>query len=231
MKPIRILLAVIFGFMVLAAISAQQPSVGIIGWYNGEWQSGIPGLANWYEAPDNYSRVYDSFEVPAGGWTVTAVFSDNALYDFPPVAFASWEIRTKMSPGHGGKVVAAGNSRATVKADPSVTTAHYPSNEVSKHFRIQVDGLKVQLPAGRYWVSVAPMGQGQSILHATLGKNAIGTDKDHLGIAFFRSVSVDDEFGESLPRPMVAFVPVEDAVPQGQGGMAQHFSQGVLIAK
>src|SRR5690348_10935654 len=86
-----------------AAAGSGHP---VIGWYNGEWQSGIPGLSNWYFDPANCARVYDEFEVPEGGWIVVGVFSDNSLYDFPRVTHAFWEIRRAIGPGHGGTVVA-----------------------------------------------------------------------------------------------------------------------------
>ena len=219
MNTTRALPAAILGLLLPLALSAQQPAAGVIAWYNGEWLSGIAGLANWYMASGSFARVYDEFEVPAGGWTITGVFSDNALYEFPEVIRASWEIRSGMKPGHGGKLVAGGDSRATQMPDPSVTTPRYPASEVAMHFRIQVDGLEIQLPAGRYWLSVAPVGRGKSFLCPTLGANAVGTDQDRPGIALFNRSGAK------------AFVRTESIRSGGRPGKAQHFAQGVLIVK
>jgi hypothetical protein len=91
----------------------------VIGWYNGEWQPGMPGPGTWYLGPDNFRRAYDEFEVPPEGWTVVGVFSENALYVFPWVTHAHWEIRRGMSPGHGGKVVAHGLSQVSLRPNPT----------------------------------------------------------------------------------------------------------------
>jgi hypothetical protein len=219
MNTTRALPIALLSLFLLIALSAQQPDAGVIGWYNGEWQSGIPGLQNWYLDPDNFSRVYDEFKVPEDGWTITGVFSDNGLYQLPEVSRASWEIRRDMALGRGGKVVASRVAHATQIPDPSVTPSRYPASEVAKHFRIQVDGLRVRLPAGRYWLSVAPVGQGQSYLSATRGANAVGTDAVRPGIALFHRAGGPD------------FVPAETVGSRGQMGIGQHFAQGVIIAK
>ena len=219
MNITRVLLAMIFGLFLLLTLCAQQPGAAVIGWYNGEWQSGIPSLANWYMASNSFSCVYDEFEVPAGGWTVIGVFSDNGLDKFPEVIRASWEIRRDMKPRHGGKLIARGKTRATQIPDPSVTPSHYLADEVAKHFRIQVDGLNVHLPAGRYWLSVAPVREGESFLSATRGSNAVGTDNGRLGIALFRRAGGP------------AFVAADSVGSSGQLGIGQHFAQGVIIAK
>jgi hypothetical protein len=199
-------------------LSAQE-SGGVLGWYNGAWQSGIPSFLNRYTGPDSFARVYDQFRVPDGGWTVVSVFSDNALYDFPIVVYASWEIRRGMNPGKGGEVVASGVTAATQTPDPYVAAAKYPASEAAKHFRIQVNNLNVQLPAGHYWLSVTPVGKGISFASATLGANATGLDENGPGMAL-----IDSSDG---PRFAIA----ESTGRAGQLGIAPHYSQGVVIAK
>jgi len=201
----RILL---LGFLALWLLPGHPAEDTVIGWYNGEWQQGIPGLANWYLGPDRFSRVYDQFEVPEPGWTVVGVFSDNGLYEFPPVTHAYWEVRRGMSPKHGGKVVAKGVARATQE--------HASAARGAAQYRVQVDGLRVHLPAGRYWLSVAPVGEGQAFLNATIGRNAIGA---HEGLTLFH---------DGHKRK---FRPVEEVGDAGQMGVCKHFAQGVLIAK
>src|SRR6266702_414405 len=75
---------------------------GNILWYNGDF-NGVNGLAN----EDNtalgsgeFASVYDDFNVPSGGWTVTAVFSDNL--SSTTITGATWEIRQGISEGNGG---------------------------------------------------------------------------------------------------------------------------------
>ena len=63
-----------------AALHAQGTPAVITGWYNGDWQIAIGGMANWYVSDTQFGRTYDDFVVPNGGWTVVGVFSNNSLY-------------------------------------------------------------------------------------------------------------------------------------------------------
>jgi hypothetical protein len=165
--------------------------------------------------------------VPEGGWTVIGVFSDNGLYRFPEVGGASWEICRGMAPGRGGRVVASGVTPATQMPDPSVTASRYPTSEVAMHSRVQVNSLQVRLPAGRYWLSVAPVGQGESYLSATRGANAVGMDRERPGIALLHRAGSPDPARDD-------FVPAEIVGKRGrpgQFGFCQHFAQGVIVAK
>ena len=195
---------------------AVLPNGLVVGWYNGDWKQGVPGLANWFLSPEEFERAYDDFVVPDGGWTVAAVFSQNRM-DFTGVAYAHWEIRRDMASAVGGKVVASGLSRATQTIVPG--TGPFPRDTMTG-YRIQVDGLHVQLAPGRYWLSVAPVGVGNSYVCATLGRNAIGNPPGNNGHAFYSSAYVD--------RP---FVEAATAGPGGDlTGVGRDFSQGVIIA-
>ena len=202
----------------LFALSAQAPQ-GTVGWYNGDWQSGIPSHPNWYMSADEFARVYDQFQVPAGGWTVVSVFSNNYISDAQATATLSWEIRRGMAPGNGGELVASGLSPAIQVPDPAVTAPPYPQNIARTHFRIQANFLHVQLPQGTYWVSVAPTGLKTSFADATLGKNAAGIDANGP-----RTALVDVSNG-------ARFAIAESIGRTGQVGRAKYFSQGVVIAR
>lgn len=199
----------------LAALAdaADKPRA-VVGWYNGDWQSGIPGLDNWYMARDEFSRAYDDFVVPEGGWTVVGVFSDNRM-DFQGVTQASWVIRQGMSPYSGGKVVASGLSSATQTVIPG--NGPFPRDPLIG-YRIQVNGLRVPLAPGTYWLSVAPLGEGKSYVSATRGRKAVGNPPGNNGMAFF-----DFSPGDSR------FEPAEETGARGQLGVSHDFSQGVLI--
>jgi hypothetical protein len=67
------------------------------------------------ESEAHFSRVYDDFVVPAGGWTVLGMFSHNRM-DFSGVTAAAWEIRRDMAPGKGGKKVASAGDGLLVRA-------------------------------------------------------------------------------------------------------------------
>ena len=85
-------------------------------------------------------------------------------------------------------------------------------------YRIQVDGLHVQLAPGRYWLNVAPVGIGHSYVSATRGGNAIGKPPGENSRAFLLG-----------PAPG-SFVQAGHPGAVGQGGIATHFSQGAIIA-
>jgi uncharacterized protein (TIGR03437 family) len=203
-KLIRITFCGILLALSQPALRAQGTSTVSVGWYNGDCQSTLIGSSNWYRSnlEQQFTRVYDEFVVPSGGWTVTGVFSNNLLYNAPPITQASWEIRSGLSVNNGGTVMASGVS-------PAIQT--YDS--VLRAYRIQVDGLQVQLAAGDYQLSVVPLGtaSGQSYVCETQGQNAIGSPAGN-GKAF-----------RSSDPALFALISAAD-------GTNLNFSQGVLIS-
>ena len=125
-------------------------------WYNGDFNN-VNGLANEKSTTTAQASVYDNFLVTsATGWDVTDVFSDNLLTT--NVTGATWEIRSGITPGNGGTLVASG-----MTLTPTVT-ATGRSGFGFTEFQVKVSGLSVhlpQLPAGQfYWLNVTPIGDG-----------------------------------------------------------------------
>lgn len=143
----------------------------VVGWYNGDPvdQFNI-GLINGIDdGPYSVANVYEDFTVPAGGWTVGGVFGYDEL-NFTPGTLAEWEIRSGLSSGNGGTLVASGTDTATY-----TSTGEGGSGYVI--YRIEVDGLDVSLTPGTYWLTVAPVDCGSSCISATsytTGTNAVG---------------------------------------------------------
>ncbi|APZ93203.1 hypothetical protein [Fuerstiella marisgermanici] len=87
---------------------------------------------------------------------------------------ASWAIRSGVSAGNGGTLIAGGTSGAT-----QMLTGR-PGNPYSSEFKIEVAGLNVALAPGRYWLSVSPVvgDAGSGVLAsyntATFKDNSIG---------------------------------------------------------
>jgi hypothetical protein len=96
---------------------AADFSMGIKGpsgilWYNGDFNN-VNGLANEINTSLGQSSTYDNFIVPAGpGFDITSVFSDN-LTD-TVITGASWEIRSGVSAGNGGTLVASGSTTTPI---------------------------------------------------------------------------------------------------------------------
>jgi uncharacterized protein (TIGR03437 family) len=202
-----------FAFLLLVlphALRAQGAPTGTVGWYNGDCQSGIPGQSAWYAGVQQFGRTYDDFVVPAAGWMISAVFAHSNM-SVAGVAEAVWEIRSGVSAGNGGIVVASGRSAAT-----QTLMFTYPTGQ--NVYRIQVDGLRVQLGAGTYWLSVSPIAEfTQSYVCATVGGAASGTPAGNDGKGFYYAAGATGN---------VNFQALQNT---GQAGTSGDFSQGVLI--
>jgi hypothetical protein len=148
-------------------------------WYNGDF-SGIGNLDNGINTVIGNSLVYDDFMVTGGGWVVTSVWSNN-LMSYSTTQ-ASWEIRSGMSDGNGGTLVASGTGPAT----QTLTGRQYSVPE----YTIQVSGLNVSLAPGTYWLNVSPIasGSGGSYNSMTSGANAIGQPAGNDGNSLWTSV-------------------------------------------
>ena len=154
-------------------------------WYNGDFD-GVNGLANERGTTVAQASVYDNFAVTAAtGWNIESVFSNNLMNT--NVTGASWEIRSGITAGNGGTLVASGSTLTPV------VTPTGRSGFGFTEFQVKVTGLNVHLPAlpaGQfYWLNVTPMGDGtgRSFDSSTGGMNAIGTPPGNDQNAFFDS--------------------------------------------
>ena len=190
----------------------------VMGWYNGSPQIAVGSWAirNQYvvnfpetcpTAPHCLFGIYDDFVVPAGGWTVVGVLSHNYM-NSSSATQAYWEIRSGVSVGTPGTLVASGVSPATQTWFAAGSTGW-------AHYEIQVNGLKVGLAAGKYWLLVAPVGAGYSYIDTTNGAGALGSPAGNDGQACFTGGSSD-------------FMDSTAVEPQSPG--SRDFSLGVLIA-
>ena len=202
--------------LLLALIShpvlrAQGIPTANVGWYNGDCQSGIRGQSNWYLSDQEFGRAYDAFVVPSGGWTVTGLFSHNNM-TFSGLSAAVWEIRSGISAGNGGTVVASGLSPAT-----QTLVLTYPTGE--QIYRVEVTGLGVQLAPGTYWLNVSPIANfTQSYVCASVGAGAVGDPPGNDGQGFYYALG---------PPAHIVFQPMQGT---GQVGTSGDYSQGVLIS-
>jgi len=112
------------------------------------------------------SAVYQNFVIPDGQtWNVTALFSNDLMTINPASAF--WEIRTGVSEGNAGKLVASGAGEDS-----------YQLKGTYGEYTNTVNGLELTMEPGTYWFTVvpeAPGQQGRSSITNTFGQNSIGT--------------------------------------------------------
>ena len=176
-------------FVLNTTAIAQAPPGSL--WYNGDW-NGENALSN--ERDDGlgfgqYAHVFDDFNVTAPlGWDVTAVFSDNLMPPGQPItAGADWEIRTDVSEGNAGTLIASGTTNS-----PLVTPTGRGGFGYTEYM-VEVTGLNVFLPilpsGQHYWLNVTPVGNGmgRSFNSDTSGTHCVGTPCGNNGNAFFDS--------------------------------------------
>jgi hypothetical protein len=177
----------------LAAIlfAAAGQSQAALMWYNG-YPDLVSALANEILTQVSDARVYDDFNVTSAV-TVTEVFTNNFM-NFAATS-ALWEIRSGVSAGVGGTVVASGTGAATQTANGFVAFGY-------TGFTIDVSGLSVALTPGTYWLMVAPIdsGSGRSFVASTSGANAVGTPAGNNGNAFFDSIFFGSNFAPTATQ-------------------------------
>jgi hypothetical protein len=183
-------LALTAAFVLNTTAIAQAPPGSL--WYNGDFD-GVNGLANERNTLITQAAVYDDFNVTAPlGWNVTAVFSDN-LED-TVITGADWEIRTGLSNGNAGTLIASGTTNTPV------VTPTGRSGFGFTEYMVEVTGLNIflpMLPSGQhYWLNVTPVGNGtgRSFNSTTSGTNCVGTPCGNDQNAFFNSSYVGNFF-------------------------------------
>jgi hypothetical protein len=200
-------LALTAAFVLNTTAIAQAPPGSL--WYNGDWNH-VNELANERNTDVSQAAVYDDFNITGGPmWHITAVFSDNP--ESTVITGADWEIRTGLSAGNGGTLIASGTTNSPVVTPTGRSGMGY--NE----YMVEVTGLNVflpMLPAGQhYWLNVTPVGNGtgRSFNSDTSGANCVGTPCGNDANAFFNSTFFDANF--------------QPTSTQGQPG---DFSNGVI---
>ena len=177
--------AALLALVLTAAFALNANAVTL--WYNGDF-NGVNGLANEKNTIVSQAGVYEDFNVTGGpAWHVTNVFSDNLMTAGEVITGADWEIRTGVSAGNAGTLVASGlNAPVTVTLTGRVGFG-FPEQMVV------VNGLNLTLPAlaagQHYWLNVTPIdgGSGRSFNSTTSGANAIGQPPGNDQNAFFNS--------------------------------------------
>jgi hypothetical protein len=180
-------LALAAALVLNTSVCAQAPPGSL--WYNGDWSSN--GLPNERNTIVTQAAVYDDFNVTAPlGWNVTALFSDNLMPPGQPItAGADWEIRTGISEGNAGTLIASGTTSSPILTPTGRGGFGF------LEYMVEVTGLNVSLPmlpsGQHYWLNVTPVGNGtgRSFNTTTSGANCVGTPCGNDQNAFFNSTT------------------------------------------
>lgn len=189
----RLLAALLVAGAALCGTTAKADSVL---WYNGNWD-GADALVN--ETQTLKGRVYENFIVPMGTtYTITGAFSNDFMRNSALATTASWEIRSGVSAGNGGTLIASGDSADTKTATGNSST--FGGFFVYNEFKNQVAIPSITLAAGTYWLSVAPdtgatgSVDANSLVSTTSGAAAIGMPQGNDGNSFFSSTDTGANF-------------------------------------
>lgn len=156
-------------------------------WYNGDFD-GANGLRN-EQSSSASSSVYDDFIVPASDdlWVATAIFSNNLSN--ATITGANWSIRSGMSAGNGGTIVASGSN------SPVTVTPTGGSGFGLSEYRVTVSGLNIGLAPGTYWLNVTPVSATPASYDGTTsGANAVGQPPGNDGNSFWDSSTFSANF-------------------------------------
>lgn len=172
----RLALAAAFGAFATAAMAQAEPGSY---WYNGDF-NGVNGLNVSGNLP---SAVYDDFNVGASGVNVTGVYMNVLSGDSTLNSFA-WEIRSGVSSGNGGTLIASGSG-----AGATVTKTGRTGFGLTE-YTVLVTGLNVNLGSGTYWLGGSigdPSGTGTLYESTTSGANSVGSPAGNDDNSFFNS--------------------------------------------
>ena len=170
MKKIALLSVLTLLFFNISAYAAN------LYFYGGDWEPNDPNANGLYNGTDGHiggnpygAAVYQNF-VAGSPINVTGLFTNN-LVDYTPLS-GYWEIRTEVSEGNGGTLIASGSGSLT-------NTPTGRSGFGFDEYNNTVSGLNVALPSDTYWFAVVPTcttcGGDSFNTNSLHGLNAVGT--------------------------------------------------------
>lgn len=169
-------------------LAAAVPSAAIADWYGGDPAAvtTLPLAAFHFAtnspAPGFQAYAFDNFTwTPgAGGGVVDVMGGYYTSFSSTPLAgvtVASWEIRTGLSNGNGGTLIASGTGPATQTSTPYLVNVVGNGPPAYAVERVTIDVPDFTLAPGNYWfaMSIGDAGVGATgFVTNTLGTNGIG---------------------------------------------------------
>jgi hypothetical protein len=195
-------------------------------WYNGDYD-GNDALLNEQGGTLGTSLTYDDFIVGPAGVTLTGLFSNDFLPTGITVTQAYWEIRSGVSVGNGGTLLASGTTASITNTDLGIADSTF------ELFNVESDIAPVTLSQGTYWLTFAPvLPTFDAYVATTSGANAIGSPAANDGDSFTNSSARGLNFVTGFSQ-----IPTGGDVPGGvdfseglfTGSSAPEPSTGVLV--
>ncbi len=163
----------------LALASSLQAAVI---WYNGD-ANGNGSLVSQVDTGGNFTaRTYDDFTL-GSGFTVNEIFGQFVFQDSRAADFttASWEIRSGISTGNSGTLVASGTGAMSKSSIGSFGIG-------TQLYSISIPSLNFVLNPGTYWINVSPVFGGSggfaAFAASTVGPNSVGSPGGNNGNSF-----------------------------------------------
>ncbi len=180
-------------FYVLALVAVSGASYAQ--WYNGDFDGRNGG--NIAQNTGFHSSLYDDFNVGGPGWVVTGAWFNVLNAGGGDINGMNWEIRSGVSVGNGGTLVASGSGAPTV-------TLTGGSGFGFTEYKVRLGGLNVNLAPGTYWLGggvTSVSGSNAQYISTTSGANSVGTPGGNNGNSFWNSTT----FGFNWANPSDAF--------------------------
>ncbi len=168
--------------LLLLLLAASPLWADAVFFYGGDFDPNNPN-ANGLSNENDYivggnpygAATYQNFVVSGGGININGMFTNNLSTNHPTTGY--WEIRSGVSEGNGGTMIASGTGSVT---NTPTGRGAFGYTE----YQNLVEGMNVELPAGTYWFAVVPndvsvtakdSGTDRSFNSNTFGLNAVGT--------------------------------------------------------
>lgn len=185
----KFMLLFLFASMAMFTLTASADNLYF---YGGDFDNNnalAHGLANETDGTVSGSpygaATFQNFVVSGNSINVTGLFTNNIM-DITPPATAYWEIRSGVSEGNGGTLIASGDG-----ADMLTATGRERNGRLE--YTNLVNGLGVSLTPGTYWFAVVPESPNDPVgrsfnTNSLEGLNTVGTqisNEQYFDSAFF----------------------------------------------
>jgi len=204
--------------------------------YSGDFDPNNPNANGWANENDAIvvtatarpvgAATYQNFQFTTEPWRrwITGLFTDNLSQLTPNGAY--WEIRSGMSEGNGGTLIASGTASGSNFSHTATGRSGFGYTEYTD----AVSDLEVQLSSGTYWFAVVPQAPnqaGRSWNSNTFGLNSVGEqmlNQQYVDSAYYQvhftnadNLGIYPSFSGGVSAPSICEtcrLPEQDSTPE-----------------